>query len=115
MGTIATILALLTAAFVNAPGAARHPHSAGPVRAADKTGHVSNYDEAKVGTFALPDPLTLTSGKPVRDAATWSKQRRAEAIRLYENDIFGRIPVNTPNVAWTVAGLDNISGVTTTR
>ena len=30
-----------------------------------------NYDEAKVGTYTLPDPLKLNDGKPVRDAKTW--------------------------------------------
>ena len=35
-----------------------------------------NYDEAKVGTYTLPDPLTLNNGKPVRvsilTSAGWS-------------------------------------------
>jgi len=29
-----------------------------------------NYDEAKVGTYTLPDPLKLNNGKSVRDAKT---------------------------------------------
>ena len=48
-----------------------------PLRRALKTGHVSNYDEAKVAPFTLPDPLVLADGKPVRDRQTWVKQRRA--------------------------------------
>ncbi len=39
-------------------------------------GRVTNYDEAKVGTYSLPDPLVMNNGKPVMDAATWSKVRR---------------------------------------
>jgi hypothetical protein len=27
-----------------------------------------NYDESKVGTYSLPDPLKLNNGKPVHDA-----------------------------------------------
>ena len=29
-----------------------------------------NYDQSKVGEYALPDALTLNNGKPVRDANT---------------------------------------------
>jgi hypothetical protein len=51
-----------------------------------------NYDESKAGTYTLPDPLVLSNGKPVRDAATWTKQRRPELIRLFEENEYGRAP-----------------------
>jgi hypothetical protein len=73
-----------------------------PLRLALKTGHVSNYDEAKAGTYTLPDPLKMSNGTPVRDAKTWAK-RRAEIVRLYETNIYGRTPANTPKVSWRVA------------
>ena len=76
-----------------------------PLRLALKTGHVSNYDEAKVGTYTLPDPLKMSDGKPVGDAKTWAK-RRAEIMQLYETKIYGRTPANTPKVSWTVAETD---------
>ena len=38
-----------------------------------------NYDEAKVPAYALPDPLTMRNGEPVRDAATWLQKRRPPA------------------------------------
>ena len=34
-----------------------------------------NYDESKVGTYTLPDPLTLENGARVRDAGSWYRQR----------------------------------------
>jgi hypothetical protein len=77
-----------------------------PRRLALKTGHVSNYDESKMTPYALPDPLVLANGKPVRDARTWTKERRPELIRVYEAEIFGRIPRRTPAVAWRVAETD---------
>src|SRR3954465_3407736 len=58
------------------------------------TGHVSNYDESKVGDYTLPDPLVLANGKPVRDAETWLKVRRPELLHLYDKEIFGRVPDN---------------------
>jgi hypothetical protein len=51
-----------------------------------------NYDEARVGSYTLPDPLTLGDGKPVRDAQTWYKKRRPEIVRLFEENQFGRSP-----------------------
>jgi hypothetical protein len=77
-----------------------------PLRKALKTGHVSNYDEAKVGSYTLPDPLVLANGKPVRDRETWLKQRRPEILRLYETEIYGRIPAKTPTVTWKVTETD---------
>src|ERR1035438_2840098 len=51
-----------------------------------------NYDEAKVGTYTLPDPLVLANGKPVRDAKTWNETRRPEIVRLFEENEYGRAP-----------------------
>jgi hypothetical protein len=51
-----------------------------------------NYDESRVGTYTLPDPLVLAGGKPVRDANTWNEQRRAEIVRLFEENQYGRCP-----------------------
>src|SRR3954468_16542526 len=73
-----------------------------PLRRAEKTGHVSNYDETKVGSFELPDPLKFADGRPVRTPKEWSDQRRTEIIRAYEHDIFGRMPSTTPRVTWVV-------------
>ncbi len=43
-----------------------------------------NYDEAKVGTYSLTDPLKLDNGKTVRDAKTWTGERRPELLRIFE-------------------------------
>jgi hypothetical protein len=73
-----------------------------PLRRAIKTGHVSNYDEAKVAPYKLPDPLVFADGTPVATARDWTAKRRAEVLRMYETEIFGRIPAVTPKVAWRV-------------
>ena len=75
-----------------------------PLRLAVKTGHVSNYDEGKVKPYSLPDPLVMKSGSPVRTAEMWFRERRPEILRLYETDIYGRIPVSAPKVQWQVTG-----------
>ena len=51
-----------------------------------------NYDEAKVGIYSLPDPLTLNDGKPVRDARTWYSKRRPEIVEMFETQQYGRAP-----------------------
>lgn len=50
----------------------------------------ANYDEAKVGGYTLPDPLTLRNGQTVADARTWTRTRRPELQRLFEEHMFGR-------------------------
>jgi len=50
-----------------------------------------NYDESKVPKYTLPDPLLLANGQRVADAATW-RTRRAEILRLFETNVYGRSP-----------------------
>jgi hypothetical protein len=73
-----------------------------PLRLALRTGHVSNYDEAKVGPVVLPDPLRTSDGRRVGDAGEWAA-RRLEIKRIYETEIYGRIPPTAPKVTWAVA------------
>lgn len=72
----------------------------------------ANYDEAKVGSYTLPDPLTLLNGKPVKDAATWTRERRPELMRLFEEQVFGRnVPPRTQPVIEVVeAGAKALDG-----
>jgi hypothetical protein len=51
-----------------------------------------NYDEAKVGVYTLPDPLIFQNGQPVRDSADWEKKRRPEIVKLFETNMYGRVP-----------------------
>jgi hypothetical protein len=77
-----------------------------PLRRALKTGHVSNYDEAKVPPYTLPDPLVMSDGRRVADAATWRTRRRPEILRMYETEIYGRIPASAPKMTWEVVDTD---------
>src|SRR6266542_163898 len=76
-----------------------------PLRRALTTGHVSNYDEMKVPPYTLPDPLVMANGRPVRNAEAW-KVRRAEIVKLYETEIYGRVPANAPPVTWQITETD---------
>jgi hypothetical protein len=76
-----------------------------PLRRAP-TGHISNYDESKVGDYTLPDPLVLANGHPVLDAKTWFDVRRPELLLTYDRDIYGRVPSNAPKPAFNVVETD---------
>ena len=71
------------------PAAAQQAQPAPPAVVA---GIPVNYDESKVGTYTLPDPLVTTKGVRVRDAATWTRVRRPEILRMMESVQFGRAP-----------------------
>jgi hypothetical protein len=51
-----------------------------------------NYDEGKVGSYTLPDALTLNNGKPVRNSKTWYAKRRPEIVEMFETQQYGRAP-----------------------
>jgi len=70
------------------PQARRAPQSLPSVVA----GIPVNYDEAKVGTYTLVDPLTLENGKPVKNAKTWWAKRRPEIEEIFETQQYGRDP-----------------------
>jgi hypothetical protein len=52
----------------------------------------ANYDESKVGTYTLPDPLKMNNGAPVRSVRDWTERRRPEILALFEENVFGRNP-----------------------
>jgi hypothetical protein len=55
-----------------------------------------------VAPYKLPDPLVFADGTPVATARDWTAKRRAEVLRIYEAEIYGRIPAVTPTVTWRV-------------
>jgi hypothetical protein len=90
----------------NVPYIGKRDPGDNPVRLARATGHVSNYDEAKVPPYTLPDPLIMADGTRVTSAEQWFQKRRPEILKLYQNEIYGRIPNNAPRVTWEVTETD---------
>ena len=62
-----------------------------------------NYDETKVGDYklGLPDPLTFNNGKPVKNLRQW-KKRRAEIVKLFEENEYGKWPAKKPALRYDV-------------
>ena len=76
-----------------------------------------NYDESKVGAYALPDPLMLPDGRLVRDARTWNDVRRPQLARLFEENEYGKAPGRPPGMTFDVfdKGTPAFDGAATRR
>ena len=80
------------------------------------TATATNYDEAKVGNYVLPDARVCADGSRVTNSETWLAKRRPEILELYRKNIFGRSPAAGTNVtfnAWEIS--TNALGGTATR
>lgn len=67
------------------------------------TGHITNYYEDKVPPYTLPDPLVMADGRKVTSAEMWQNERRPEILRLYQTEIYGRVPATAPKVRFEIA------------
>lgn len=65
-----------------------------------------NYDESKVPDFKLPDPLTLKSGKQVKNAKVWRAKRRGQIMKLFEQHVYGRSPQPRDDMHFEVASVN---------
>lgn len=78
--------------------------------------NATNYDEAKVGDYVLPDPLVCADGSRVTNSKTWFDKRRPEILELYRENIFGHSPAVGTSVTFNVWEIStNALGGTATR
>jgi hypothetical protein len=66
----------------------------------------ANYDESRAGTFTLPDPLVSSSGERVKTIADWEKRRRPEILKLFETNVYGRLPGKPPGMIFELTSTD---------
>ena len=59
-----------------------------------------NYDESKIPTYTLPDPLLKLDGTKVTTAAQWPA-RRAEILAPFEDHVYGSTPKAAANTKLT--------------
>src|SRR5205823_492343 len=50
----------------------------------------------------LPDPLVMKDARKVTTPQMWWKERRPEIVELFDREIYGRVPRQTPKVNWEV-------------
>jgi hypothetical protein len=58
-----------------------------------------NYDEAKVGSYSLPDPLAAKGGR-IKSSSEWPA-RRAEILDLFRDNVYGRSPGRPENISFS--------------
>jgi hypothetical protein len=56
-----------------------------------------NYDEAKAGPSS-PAPTIITIANPT--VSWWWTVRRPELVRLFEDEMYGRVPASAPRIDW---------------
>lgn len=98
------VAALLVAGVAGAQVPSVAPGEKPP--ASEVAGIHVNYDESLVGTYTLPDPLLLSSGKRVDNARTWTEKRRPEIVRLFEENEYGRAPGRPAGIRFDVFDKD---------
>ncbi len=62
----------------------------------------ANYDESKVPAYTLPDVLKTSANTPVKNKMTWEKVRRAEILKLFEDNIYGQMPKKYSSIKYSV-------------
>lgn len=64
--------------------------------------NAANTDENKVGFYSLPDPLVTSNGTPVATEKAWWNIRRPEIVAQFEEEMYGHVPENIPDISWTI-------------
>ena len=105
------MVAIVVLATVPMPLLADEPWEADPEMVARFSARrdVFNYDESKVPTYRLPDPLQQADGSQVGDAATWKQDRRPELMELFRSNVYGRRPNVDARIRYVETG--RIAGV----
>jgi len=70
----------------------------------------SNFDDAKVGGYTLPDPLKLLNGESVTSQEMWTRQRRPELVALFEENMYGHVPAAPKGMKFAVTSAAALEG-----
>ncbi len=75
-----------------------------------------NYDESKVGTYTLPDPL-LFAGQKISTPQQWVEQKRPETLKLFKDHVYGQFPGKPAGMRYVVRSINKtaLGGVATCK
>ena len=65
-----------------------------------------NYDESKIPPYSLPEALKTQGGQTITSAAQWESLRRPEVLRLFEDEMYGRMPEGEFKEEFKVVNVD---------
>ena len=69
----------------------------------------TNYDEASVGSYELPDPLTSLDGRRIENARLWCDVRRPEILEAFRREVYGRVPEFATALRCVVTKVDPVA------
>ncbi len=70
---------------------------------------IINQDETKVPPYILPDPLQSTDGKRITSSQQWVKHQRAAMLKLFAENIYGRMPGKPKNMQFKIYSVDSFA------
>ncbi|GAB2499194.1 glucuronyl esterase domain-containing protein [Algoriphagus taiwanensis] len=62
-----------------------------------------NYEESKVPALVLPDIFLSEKGKWIRTQEDWESIRRPEIFRMFESEVYGKIPKDFDSMEFDLA------------
>jgi len=62
----------------------------------------TNYDENQVPDYTIPSPLDIIPGKRIATAAEWIREGRPAVFRMFQNEMYGRIPPRPDKMEFTL-------------
>ncbi|MBD0289064.1 MAG: acetylxylan esterase [Flavisolibacter sp.] len=65
-----------------------------------------NLDEAKVGSYTLPDPLKAANGKSITSAQEWTQMQRPALLQLFQEHVYGKLPGKPKGLQFKVSSVD---------
>jgi hypothetical protein len=65
-----------------------------------------NYDESKIPSYTLPDPLQTKNGKRITTSKQWMEQQRPAMLKLFADNVYGRMPGKPKNMRFKVFDVD---------
>ncbi|HEV7331956.1 MAG TPA: hypothetical protein VGN63_13050 [Flavisolibacter sp.] len=73
---------------------------------ATKAQSTENFDEAKAGSYTLPQLLVTEAGKKIRTAEEWETLQRPVLLRLFETHLYGKIGGRPKAMHYRVKAVD---------
>ena len=69
----------------------------------------ANYNELTANPYPFyPDALTMFDGRKVTTAQQWFNERRPELVKVFEDEVYGRVPDNVPAIRWKVVSEEKV-------
>lgn len=69
--------------------------------------NAANSEESRVKSYTLPDPLVTNNGLEVNQAELWWSVRSPEIVAAFEQEMYGKLPEDLPDVKWVVDSVVN--------